>query len=141
VTFTGTSQQNIYTYDNAAASVKLLGGSGTDASASIVYTGTGTQWVQAGNIVLTGGGAAGASAVISTATGSQRVRATGDITLTGNAAPAQIVSTSGQEQRVGESEFIPSAVEPIRRITSSCGGNGARRRSSLPHTHQAGNGL
>jgi filamentous hemagglutinin family protein len=127
VTFTGTSQQQIYTYDNAAASIKLLGGSNTGASASIVYTGTGTQWVQAGNIVLTGGGAAGASAVISTATGSQRVRATANITLTANAAPAQIVSTSGQEQRVGESEFIPFCCsEPYQtdNITLQ-GGNGA----------------
>ncbi len=107
VTVTGTTTQTVQAPDNAASFIKLLAGSGTDASASIVYSGTGTQLIQGGNVVLTGGGAAGAAAVISTATGAQRVRATGDITLTANAAPAQIVSTSGQEQRIGESEFIP----------------------------------
>ncbi len=110
ITLTGSGSQTIQTSDNTASSIKLLAGSGADASASIVYTGSGTQLVQGGNIVMTGGSATGASAVISTATGPQRIRATGNITLTGGTASgavAKIENTSSNEQRVGESLFIP----------------------------------
>jgi filamentous hemagglutinin family protein len=110
VTFTGTSAQTIQTPDNTTSVINVLAGSGTDAAAKIIYSGTGTQTVQGGQIVLTGGSATGASALISTATGAQLVRANTDIKLTGgtaSGADARIENTSTNQQRVGESEFTP----------------------------------
>lgn len=128
VTFTGSSQQVIYTADSAGASIKLLGGSGTDAAASLVYTGTGTQYVQAGNVVLTGGGAAGANAVISTATGNQEIKATANITLTGGAgdnAVARIVNSGTGTQRIGESRYYFGDYQYQTDLITLQGGAGA----------------
>ncbi|MGQ0523486.1 MAG: two-partner secretion domain-containing protein [Betaproteobacteria bacterium] len=107
VTFTASGSQTIQTDDNANSAIRLLGGGGTDASASILYTGTGEQTVQGGDVILTAGTAAGASALISTATGSQLVRSNRDIKLTADAAEAKIVTTSGQAQQIGESRCTP----------------------------------
>ncbi|MBI4195447.1 MAG: filamentous hemagglutinin N-terminal domain-containing protein [Betaproteobacteria bacterium] len=107
VTFSASGSQLFQTPDLTSSSIRLLGGGGTDAAASIVYTGTGTQNVQGGDVILTAGTAAGAAATISTATGSQLVRANRDIKLTADAAEAKIVSTSGSDQQVGESRCVP----------------------------------
>lgn len=112
VTFTASASQTIQTSDNANSAIRLFGGGGANAAASIVYTGTGEQGVQGGDIILTAGTAAGASAAITTATGSQLVRANRDIKLTADAAEAKIASTSGLAQQVGESRCFGISCTP-----------------------------
>ncbi|TAK42540.1 MAG: filamentous hemagglutinin N-terminal domain-containing protein [Betaproteobacteria bacterium] len=131
VTVTGTTTQTVRAPDNATSFIKLLAGSGIDAAVKIVYSGTGTQIVQGGNLVMTGGSASGAASLVSTATGAQYVVANKDIVLTGgtaSGADARIENTSSNEQQVGESR-CGSFCTPLQYQTDNIvlqGGTGAK---------------
>ena len=123
VAVTASTSQLIQSPDNgASAGVRIEGGDGAGSSATVVYTGTGTQTVQAGgNVSVRGGLGANAIGEIRTATGSQFIASTLNMDVTagsGSGAAARIVNTGTGNQQVGEARrsfsfFFPYQTDNI----------------------------
>ena len=119
VAVTASTSQLIQSPDNgASAAIRVEGGDGMGSSATVVYTGVGTQTVQAGgNVSVKGGLGDNAIAEIRTATGSQFISANLNLDVTGGAgigAAARIVNTGAGNQQVGEARRSFSFVFPYQ---------------------------
>lgn len=119
VAVTASISQLIQSPDNgASAAIRIEGGDDVGSSATVTYTGTGTQTVQAGgNVSVKGGLGDNAIAEIRTATGSQFITANLNLDVTGGAgigAAARIVNTGAGNQQVGEARRSFSFVFPYQ---------------------------
>ncbi len=103
-----------------AASIQFQGGDGAGSSATLIYTGAGTQTVQGGgNVSLKGGVGTNAIGEIRTATGAQLIRSASSVDVTagsGAGAAARIVNTGTGNQQVGESRgsTFPFSPQPYQ---------------------------